>query len=85
MPQPSIVMAMKDRPRCSNLKIGSGIKLSELGMKRCGKFKSRTGRIVSISPTGSTVRVIMEGRKQPLTLHQSYVEPVSDKTISARY
>ncbi|MGA2997492.1 hypothetical protein [Bradyrhizobium sp.] len=67
------------------MKIGSGFRLTELGMKRCGKFKSRTGRIVSVSPTGSSVRVVMEGRKQPLTLHESYVEPVSEQTYSARF
>jgi hypothetical protein len=69
----------------SKFEVGSGFRLSELGMKRCGKFKSRTGRIVSISPTGSSVRVVMEGRRQPLTLHESYVEPVPEQTHSKRF
>jgi len=42
---------------------------------RCHKFTSRTGVIVGLSPTGSSLRVAFEGRRQPVTLHESYVEP----------
>jgi|ERR1700677_1645037 hypothetical protein len=66
--------AMKE-PRNNDMKVGSRFRLSALGIKRCRKAKSRTGLVVGLSPTGSSVRVIFEGRRQPITLHESYVEP----------
>ena len=30
---------------------------------------------MGISPTGSSFRIVMEGRRQPVTLHVSYIEP----------
>jgi hypothetical protein len=33
------------------------------------------GVIVGINPTGSSFRIVMEGRRQPVTLHASYIEP----------
>ena len=65
---------MEEQARQS-LKVGSRCRLSALGSKRCRRFKSRTGVIVAISPTGSSFRIAMEGRRQPLTLHASYIEP----------
>jgi hypothetical protein len=61
-----------------DLKVGSRFRLSALGVKRCHRFKSRTGVIVGLSPTGSSLRVMLEGRRQPMTLHESYVEPDSE-------
>jgi hypothetical protein len=69
---------MKQQPYKNNLKIGSRFRLSALGFERCRKFKSRTGVIVGLSPTGSSLRVMLEGRRQPMTLHESYVEPDSE-------
>lgn len=65
---------MKEQLCNSDLKVGSTIRLSELGIKRCRKFKSRTGVVVGLSPTGSSLRVKLEGRRQPITLHESYIE-----------
>jgi hypothetical protein len=59
----------------SDLKVGSRIRLSALGIERCPGLKGRTGVVVGLSPTGSSFRVILEGRRQPITLHESYVEP----------
>jgi hypothetical protein len=69
---------MKQQPHNNDLKVGSRFRLSALGLKRCSRFKSRTGVIVGLSPTGSTLRVTFEGRRQPVTLHESYVEPDSE-------
>ena len=60
---------------CDSLKIGSRCRLSALGSKRCRKLKSRTGIIVGISATGSSFRIVLEGRRQPVTFHASYIEP----------
>ena len=57
------------------LKIGSKCRLSALGSKRCRRVKSWTGIIVGVNPTGSSFRIVLEGRRQPVTLHASYIEP----------
>jgi len=31
--------------------------------------------IVGINPSGTSLRFLIDGRKLPVTLHQSYVEP----------
>jgi hypothetical protein len=56
------------------MKPGSRIRLSSLGIKRCPKFKSHTGTIVGVSATGTSLRILIDGRKLPVTLHKSYVE-----------
>lgn len=53
---------------------GSRIRLSSLGIQRCPKFKSQTGTVVSVSATGTSFRILIDGRKLPLTLHKNYVE-----------
>ena len=65
---------MKDQTR-NVLRVGSRCRLSALGSKRCRRLKARTGVIIGISPTGSSFRIVMEGRRQPVTLHVSYIEP----------
>jgi hypothetical protein len=54
--------------------IGSRIRLSALGMERCSKLKSPTGMIVGVNPIGTSFRILLDGRKLPLTLHASYIE-----------
>jgi hypothetical protein len=71
---------MKQQPHNNDLKVGSRFRLSALGIERCRKFKIRTGVISGLSQTGSSVRVIFEGRRQPITLHQSYVESDSERS-----
>jgi hypothetical protein len=64
--------------RRSNVKIsttaGSRIRLTTLGIERCYRFKSHTGIIVGASPIGTSFRILLDGRKLPLTLHASYIE-----------
>jgi hypothetical protein len=72
--------AMKEKPHNTDLKVGSRFRLSALGIERCRKFKIRTGVISGLSQTGSSVRVIFEGRRQPVTLHESYVELDSERS-----
>ena len=63
------------RPNNPKLVAGSRIRLSALGFEPCPRLKSRTGMIVGINPSGTSFRVLIDGRKLPVTLHQSYVEP----------
>jgi hypothetical protein len=54
--------------------IGSRIRLSALGMERCSKLKSPTGMIVGVNPICTSFRILLDGRKLPITLHASYIE-----------
>jgi hypothetical protein len=54
--------------------IGSRIRLSALGMERCSKLKSPTGTIVGANPICTSFRILLDGRKLPITLHASYIE-----------
>ena len=75
---------MEEQPRKNRLKVGSRFKLSALGTKRCRKLAGRTGVIVGLSLTRSSLRVLFEGRKQPMTLHVSYVEPDLEQPSTVR-
>ena len=63
------------RPNNPKLVAGSRIRLSPIGIERSPRLKSRTGLIVSANPGGTSFRVLIDGRKLPVTLHKSYVEP----------
>jgi hypothetical protein len=54
--------------------LGARIRLSALGIQRCSKFKSPTGMIVGANPIGTAFRILLDGRKLPVTLHVSYIE-----------
>jgi hypothetical protein len=56
------------------LPIGSRIRLSSLGIERCSKLKVHTGTVVGVNPNGTSFRVLIDGRKLPRTLHESYIE-----------
>jgi hypothetical protein len=60
---------------------GSRIRLSALGIERCHRLKSHTG-IISIYPSGTSFRILIDGRKLPVTLHQSYVQPDEERRPS---
>jgi len=49
------------------------MRLSALGIERCAKLKVRTGVVVGLNPNGTSFRVLMDGRKLPRTLHESYI------------
>jgi len=55
------------------LRLGQRVRLSSLGVERC-KFECGTGVVVGRSNRFDAVRVLMDGRKQPQTLHRSYIE-----------
>jgi hypothetical protein len=54
--------------------IGSRIRLSALGMERCSKLKSPTGMIVGANRICTSFRILIDGRKLPITLHATYIE-----------
>jgi hypothetical protein len=62
--------------------IGSRIRLSALGIERCYRLKSQTGMIVGGNPIGTSFRILLDGRKLPLTLHASYIELDGEQRLS---
>jgi hypothetical protein len=53
------------------------IKISALGAARCPRLADRKGIIVGSGRYHCTVRVIFDGSKSPMSLHQDYIELVS--------
>jgi hypothetical protein len=53
---------------------GRRIKLTALGRLRCPKLKNHTGVVIAKSPQSNAFRVLIDGRKMPITLHESYIE-----------
>ena len=62
--------------RRDDVELGPGkrIRLSALGKERCPKLKNHTGIVVGKSPRSNAFRVLIDGRKMPITLHESYIE-----------
>jgi hypothetical protein len=56
-------------------RMGDHVRLSELGASRLKKAPSKTGRIVGAGKASKlTIRVLFDGMKRPVSLHQSYLE-----------
>ena len=56
------------------LKPGMRIRLSALGTARSPRIKVHTGVIVGLTDGSEGVRIILDGSKSPITLHESYIE-----------
>jgi hypothetical protein len=52
---------------------GDRIRLTKLGMKNSPRLKNYTGTVTT-KVAGNVVRVLIDGRIAPITLHVSYVE-----------
>ena len=56
------------------LEPGVRIRLSALSKKRCPKMTRYAGVVVSKVHHSDAIRILMDGSKEPITLHRSYVE-----------
>jgi hypothetical protein len=65
------------RSHSSPIFIGARIKLSLLGAERTPCYSEREGTVVGSSRLTSSVRVLFDGRKTPVTLHKGYIEPIA--------
>lgn len=55
--------------------MGDQVRLSELGASRIKKAPSKAGRVVGAGKASKlTIRVLFDGMKYPVSLHQSYLE-----------
>jgi hypothetical protein len=56
--------------------IGARFKLSMLGAARNPHLASKEGTIVGGSRLNSSLRVLFDGRKSPMSLHRDYIEQI---------
>jgi hypothetical protein len=67
----------------SPLAIGSRFKMSALGAARCPRLSSKEGIIVGGGRHNSSIRVLFDGSKSPISLHPDYIEQIpSDSDYS---
>ena len=59
----------------SELKPGTPIRLSALGRARSPRTKVQTGVILRLNQGSGGAWVLFDGRKMPIKVHQSYIEP----------
>jgi hypothetical protein len=53
--------------------------MSLLGAARNPRLADKEGTIVGSSRINSSVRVLFDGRKSPISLHRGYIEQVSSE------
>ena len=56
------------------LNLGTRVRLSALGKARCPKMTRQAGFVVAKVDHSDALRVLMDGNKDPSTLHRGYVE-----------
>ena len=64
-----------DGRQASRISIGVRVKMSKLGRLRNRHFAKKIGTIVGSGRLNSSFRVLFDGRKTPITLHEDYIEP----------
>lgn len=64
-----------DGRRVSRIFVGARIKMSKLGQSRNRHFADKEGTVVGSGRLNRSFRVLFDGRKTPITLHQDYIEP----------
>jgi hypothetical protein len=62
--------------RPSSFVIGARFKMSALGATRNPSLAQKEGIIVGSSRLNSSVRVLFDGRKSPMSLHRHYIEQI---------
>jgi hypothetical protein len=65
------------------LTLGSSVRLSRLGVERCSKSRSHSGKIVGFSRANGSIRVLFDGTKTPRSLHRTYIEPIDIEAVEA--
>jgi hypothetical protein len=54
--------------------IGARFRMSALGAARSPRLAKKEGTIVGVSRLNSSIRVLFDGSKSPISLHRDYVE-----------
>ena len=56
--------------------IGARFRMSALGAARSPRLAKKEGTIVGCSRLNSSIRVLFDGSKSPISLHRDYVEQI---------
>jgi len=65
-----------------DIPVGTRFKLSKLGEARNPRLeKGAEGTIVGGSRYKSSLRVVIDGRKTPLSMHRDYIEPITPNAV----
>lgn len=73
----------KDRSSAKPITIGARFRMSVLGAARSPRLAKKEGTIVGASRLNSSIRVLFDGSKSPISLHRDYVEQlISESEIS---
>jgi hypothetical protein len=57
--------------------IGARFRMSALGAARSPRLAKREGTVVGSSRINSSIRVLFDGSKSPISLHRDYVEQLT--------
>jgi hypothetical protein len=69
-----------DRSTAAPLAIGARFRMSTLGAARNPRLADKEGTIVGGSRLNSSVRVLFDGRKSPMSLHRDYIKLIPSQT-----
>ena len=57
--------------------IGARFRMSALGAARSPRLANKEGTIVGVSRLNSSLRVLFDGSKSPISLHRDYIEQLT--------
>ena len=60
--------------------IGSRFKMSALGAARSPRLADKEGIIIGYGRVNSSIRVLFDGSKCPISLHRDYIEQIPSKS-----
>jgi hypothetical protein len=61
----------------ARIAIGARFRMSALGAARSPRLAKKEGTIVGCSRLNSSIRVLFDGSKSPISLHRNYVEQLT--------
>jgi hypothetical protein len=67
-------------PTTSSIVVGTRFRMSALGAARNPRLADKEGTIVGGSRLNSSVRVLFDGRKSPMSLHRDYIQQISPES-----
>lgn len=70
------VVVHKNSRRNPAFRLGDRVRLSALGRNKSPRLMSESGTVIAEIP-GNVVRLMIDGRVDPITLHVSYVEKLT--------
>jgi hypothetical protein len=69
-----------DRGPAASIAMGERVRMSALGAARSPRLAKKEGTIVGGSRLNSSIRVLFDGSKSPMSLHRDYVEQLIPKS-----